>query len=267
VTAERRLARVETSLSPTQLVLRWLEEAHAFGDLEFYVRALLTEDAVEGPLDRLARQAEHGVRMRLRGTRPEVVTKAVRSALRETFFRFELVTRINVTALELLDREVLIDAALAAQIGLLASEGRTARRRDAMHQERFGTLRGLLLFRMSELRAAQEARAAVEGRYLAGHAALFPAAATSWEEQLTRSETLADLAVRLAEMDGVPSAEPVDPDAVSARVTELIADLVEPAKASALEMLGEGERAHRIASAWLRSKLAAPIASRLQIGQ
>ncbi len=92
-------------------------------------------------------------------------------------------------------------------------------------------------------------------RYLAGHAALFPVAMSAWQEQITRSETLADLAVRLAQMDGVPPAEPVDPDTVSARVTELTADLVEPAKVTALRELGEGERAHGIAIRWLRARL------------
>ena len=46
------------------------------------------------------------------------------------------------------------------------------------------------------------------------------------------------------------------PEAPSARTTELVADLVEPAKADALEMLGEGQRALDIANAWLRPKLA-----------
>jgi hypothetical protein len=43
----------------------------------------------------------------MRGKRSEVIDAAVRSALRETLFRFELVMRINVTAHELLDREFL----------------------------------------------------------------------------------------------------------------------------------------------------------------
>jgi hypothetical protein len=53
----------------------------------------------------------------------------------------------------------------------------------------------------------------------------------------------------------VPSAEPPDPDAASARVTELVADLVEPAKTTALEKLGEGRQASATAAAWLRPKL------------
>jgi hypothetical protein len=267
MTLARRVAAVETSLSPTQLVLRWLDEAHAFGDLESFVRSQLAEPTAEGPLDRLAREAATGARANLRGKRPEIVDAAIARALRETLFRFDLVLRILVTTHELLDREGLIDAALSAHIALLASEGRAQRRRDATYLERFATRRDLHTFRVSELRAAQDARVVVEARYLDGHSALFPDAVRAWDEQLRSTETLADLACRLAELDGVPLAEPPDhPEAISARITGLVADLVEPAKTTALEKLGEGERAQGIAIGWLRSKLleahAPPEASR-----
>ena len=255
MTAERRLARLETSLSPTQLVLRWLDEAHAFGDLESYVRGQLAEPSAEGPLDRLAREAASGARASLRGKRPEVVDAAVRTALRETVFRFDLVLRILVTTHGLLEREGLIQAALSAHLALLTTEGREKRRRDTTYLERVATLRGPLLFRLAELQAAQEARASVEARYLGDHTALFPDEMKAWDEQRTRSETLAGVACRLAELDGVSPAEPSDLEADSARVTELVADLIEPAKATALEKLGEGEQAQGIAIGWLRPKL------------
>jgi hypothetical protein len=255
MTLARRLDTAETLLTPTQLVLRWLDEAHAFGDLESYVRSQLAEPAAEGPLDRLAREAVSGVRASLRGKRPEVVGPSIRSALRETVFRFDLVMRILVTTHDLLEREGLIEAALSAHIALLTSEGRAQRRRDATYLERFATRRDLLAFRVSELRAAQEARVTVETRYLAGHTVLFPDAVNAWDEQLRNSVTLADFACRLAEIDGVPPAVPADPETISARVTELIADLVEPAKTTALEKLGEGEQAQRTAMGWLRPKL------------
>jgi hypothetical protein len=164
MTAERRLARLEISLTPTQLVLRWLDEAHAFGDLESYVRSQLAEPSSEGPLDRLAHETASGVRTSLRGKRPEIVDAAIRSGLRETVFRFDLVLRILVTTHELLDREGLIDSAFSARLALLTTEGRATRRRDTTYLERFATLRSLLLFRLAELRAAREARAAVEAR-------------------------------------------------------------------------------------------------------
>jgi hypothetical protein len=102
-------------------------------------------------------------------------------------------------------------------------------------------VRGLLLFRLAELWAARAARSAVEARYFAGHTALFPDAVKAWDEQVRNTETLADVASRLAELDSIPPAGP-DPEAVAARVT-------------ALEKLGEGGRALRIGTAWLRAKL------------
>jgi hypothetical protein len=174
MTLGRRVDALETSLTPTQLVLRWLDEAHAFGDLESYVRWQLAEPSFEGPLDRLAREAATGARASLRGKRPEVIDAAVRSARRETVFRFDLVMRIIVTTHDLLDREGLIQAALSANIALLTSEGREHGRRDRTYLGRFATRRDLLTFRVSELHAAAEARAVVERRYLAGHTALFP---------------------------------------------------------------------------------------------
>jgi hypothetical protein len=136
MTLVRRVAALETSLTPTQLVLRWLDEATAVS----------------------------GVRTALRGKRPEVIYAAISSALRETVFRFALVMRILVTTHELLERESLIEAALSAHIALLTSEGRAQRRLDATYLERFATRRDLLTFRVAELRAAQKARALVSRR-------------------------------------------------------------------------------------------------------
>jgi hypothetical protein len=42
---------------------------------------------------------------------------------------------------------------------------------------------------------------------------------------------------------------------LSRRTTELVADLVEPAKSDALDKLGEGRRSLDIANAWVRRKL------------
>jgi hypothetical protein len=60
------------------------------------------------------------------------------------------------------------------------------------------------------------------------------------------------MASRLSELDGIP---PGEPDAATARLAELVDDLVEPAKVTALEKLGEGERARRLADSWLRSQI------------
>ena len=159
--------------------------------------------------------------------------------------------RINVTARELLERESLIDAALAAQIAFLTCEAS----RDARIGERLGKLSHLLVFRVGELRVAQEARSIVEGSYLDGHGALFPDTAEAWDEQVRSSEAIAEVAAHLAELDGLLVAAASDSEAMPRRTTELVADLVEPAKAEALEKLDEGCRAFGIASEWVRAKL------------
>jgi hypothetical protein len=231
MTLDRRLDKLEEALSPTQLVLRWLAEAHAYGDVPAYVASLLASDPPVAPLDRLAREAVHGARTANRGKRPEVVEAAVRSALRETVFRYELVLRINVVAHDLVDREGLIDMALSARVALVTNQ----EEREPKDLEWLGQLRDLLLSRVGELHATAEARTLVQERYLDGHSALFPDVASAWEEHLRGTQLIADMAVRLAELDGVAPAVAPDPDALSGRTAQVVADLVEPATTEALD--------------------------------
>jgi hypothetical protein len=252
MTLQRRIAKIEESLSPTQLVLRWLAEAHAYGDVPAYSASLLDIDPPVTPLDRLAREAIHGARTTSRGKRPELVDAAVRNALRETVFRFELVMKINVTTHDLLDREFLLEAVFAGQMAMLLNDHGA----DESHLHRLAQCRDLTLQRVDELLATQEARSTVEARYLEGHPALFPDVATAFDKQLRASQELAVMAMRCAELDGVPPAAPEDPEASNLRASQIVADLVEPAKVEALDKLGEGRRAFDIANAWVRGKLA-----------
>ena len=256
MTLDRRLAQIDEALTPTQLVLCWLAEAHAYGDPVPYVNSLLAQDPPVAPLDRLAREAVHGARTAMRGKRPELVDAAVRSTLRETVFRYELVLRINVVARDLVGREGLIDAALSAQVSMATSK----EPREARDVDWLGQLRDLVLSRVNELETTREARWIVAQRYLDGHAALFPDLATAWAEQVRSTEIIAAMAVRLAELEGVPPAVPPNPDVLSERTAELVADLVEPAKAETLEKLGEGRQALGIAAAWMRTKVLPEIA-------
>jgi hypothetical protein len=254
MTMERRVAKVEGSLSPTQLVLRWLAEAHQFGDVPAYVASLLSQDPPEAPLDRLAREAERGVRTTMRGKQPEVVNAAVRSALRETVFRFELVMRMNVTVHDLLDHEVLLEALFASQLALLLHDERKERLADKSHLHRLAQCRDLTALRVRELLATREAISRAEVRFLDGHSALFPYIAAAFERQVSQSQRLADMAAASAELDGAEPLEPTDPDALELRTSQLVTDLVEPAKSTALEKLGEGRPAFDIANAWLKAK-------------
>lgn len=213
------------------------------------------------PIDRLCRDADVGIRASLRGKRPEVIDAAVRNALLQTVFRYELVLRIYVAAQELLDRETLLEALFASQLALLARDERAQRQADESHVERLRQCRDLTALQVHELLAAQAARVAVEARYLQGQAALFPDVASAFDDQIRRSQQLAEMAADMAEFDGVESGSPVDPDAIALRVDELVADLVEPARSTALEKLGENRPAFGIATTWLKTKFSRAVSA------
>jgi hypothetical protein len=61
--------------------------------------------------------------------------------------------------------------------------------------------------------------------------------------------------VRLARFDDVPPRAPRDPESISRRTAQLVADLVEPTNAEALDKLGECRQALEIATRWVRGKL------------
>jgi hypothetical protein len=52
---------------------------------------------------------------------------------------------------------------------------------------------------------------------------------------------------------------PEDQAAFNARAGELVVDLMEPAKAEALDKLGEGHRALDVAAGWVLAKLASTV--------
>jgi hypothetical protein len=100
----------------------------------------------------------------------------------------------------------------------------------------------------------EEARAAVEQRYLDGVGALFPSGVRAWEYQRHAREQMAVIVDRLAELDGLPRPQP-DDHAFAARVAQLTADHVHPARSRAYEQLGDTVRAMEPAVSWLRPEL------------
>jgi hypothetical protein len=254
VTAGRRLAKVEAALTPTQRVLAWLDEAHAYGNLSAYVDSLLDKSPDDFPVNRLANDAATATRTALRGKPAETVGTAIRKALRATVFRFQLVLRINVVAHEAIDRETLLYAVFASQIALLTREDRPERLTDHAYLRRLAQCRDIAGSRVDEWLAAQEARSIAEGRYLEGRGALFPDTARDEADRLRSSMELAVTADAIAELDGLDPAKRTEPEAIKARAAVLVADLVEPARATALDQLDEGRHGLEIATAWLRSR-------------
>jgi hypothetical protein len=252
MTTDRRLAKVEAALTPTELVLRWLAEAHAHDTFDAYTRALLDADPDEMPMDRLVREAEASARAQTRGRPREDVQRAIRRACVETLFRAQLVLQITVRTQELLDREILVHAALGAYLAAAANPPRKPPKGGPPANP--VQLRDVCIARVNELHAFEEARAQVERSHLDGATALFPAAVREWDEQRKRTETLGVLAIHMCELDGTEFSPADDLEAFDARVTQIAADFVEPARSKAYNELGDGRRAMSIAFDWLRPK-------------
>ena len=253
-TAGRRLEKVEASLSPTALVLRWLAEAHTYDDFTAYTRSLVATEPPVFPLDRLAQEAQANARQQSRGLPRQEADAAIRTAIVETVFRVQLVLRIYILAQEFLDREALVQAALNAHLALALDADDRRSGRPTLPIARF---RDLLIGRVNELHAMEAARLEVERRYLDGVATLFPAGQRAWDAQCTDSERGAVIAMRLAEFDGAAPPPDEDPVAVKARVAQLASDHVEAARLKAYDELGDGQRALTIAVRWLRPKVLA----------
>ncbi len=252
MTIERRIAAVEGSLTPTELVVAWLTEAHVHGGVDALVRATLAEENFVPPLNRLGHAASDAARTRTKGKPRDEVDRASDQAVRETFFRFHIAMRINTVCHDILDRELLLTALYSTRMGLLLRESEDGA--NPHYLQEVEQVRDLVILSLRSFRAVGAAREEVERRYLAGHPALFPDDGARWTGQLETSETLEAAVTRLAGAEGVPDAlQP--PEAFAARVASYVADFVEPAKVAALEDLDDGHRALAIATSWLRGRM------------
>jgi hypothetical protein len=273
MTAERRLAKLEGSLSPKAATLLWLEEAQEFRSLPAYVDWLIDQPISAAPLERVPEQARAAALEAMRGQPREAVREAAHHAVRDAIFLVELVLKLNVAAEETVRIEGLRYAALFWEMRAISAEVELTRRRrsragrstlslaerwQAWCEGSTGLLTGLY--------AAEEVRLLLERRYLDGHAALFSDAIADWERLRESAERLAGLggalppppvgrcrASRSAEIE--PPG--LDLDALRAQARSAAADLasrlVDEARAAALDVLGDAEGATAIAAQRMRA--------------
>ena len=94
---KRRVAKLESVLTPKQTFLLWLQDAHGFNDIEAYVRHLKSQPDSAWPIDKLTTQVEEAVKQTLKGRPREEIDKAVRQAYKDVLFLFFLHQRILPT--------------------------------------------------------------------------------------------------------------------------------------------------------------------------
>jgi hypothetical protein len=265
-----RVARLEDSLSPRSAVLLWLAEAMAYPSLPAYARSLTERPPGEWPLEAIGARVEAAVRGSMRGRTREAVRTAGWQAIREAFFLFELVEHINLAAVEALDQAW-------PSLGLLASQMRCLALESEIPEYRTHPLGGrALAVRATEWREAlscfltnlyeaEEARLALERRYLDGHSCLFAEPADDLARLLERAEGLAEIADQLAAMPATasparrerrPKVREFDLGALRkasrAQAARSAAVLVDSARCATLDLLGEGAAAVAILERRLR---------------
>jgi len=275
VIAERRLAKLEGALSPKAATLLWLEEAHQFRSLPAYVDWLIDQPISAAPLERVPEQARAAVVEALRGQPREAVREASRGAIRDAIFLVELVITLNRATQETLETEGLRYAALFWEMQALTAAAELERA-NRSHQdappgrsvaEPWTTWCGASASLVLGLYVAEEARLALERRYLDGHPALFPEAVEDWTGVRGTAEGLAGLGDDLQPLMGGRGSRRrrSGPDHVldlsalrastSTEARDLMARLVDEARAAALDALGDAETAASIAERRLRATM------------
>jgi hypothetical protein len=252
MTAARRVAALETSLQPLDVVLRVLAEAQEYASIDAYARAVAEAPVEAAPMSRINAGTEASVRAAMKGKSSEEVETAIRRAVGDAIFRFILFLRINTDALAIAEKEGLRAAAAYYWMGCLLG----GPREDDLEPEEWvahqaeqtaawrlwrGVVASLLVVTLVE----DDAREQLEARYLGGRPALLAESQADWDrfvEQVDRlwsmSETLVPLTADEKHRLGTES-----PDALDERVAGRIQRLADDARVSTFERIGETPRA------------------------
>jgi hypothetical protein len=271
VSLERRLARLEGSLSPSDAVLGWLTEAQAYPTLPAYVASLVDGPADVWPLVRIGAAVDTAVRGTLRGKPKNAVWTAVRRAVGDAYFLVELVVGINLAAEEICRVEGLRWALLSQWMRALLLEAELAGVRvdcppgaDGPSVREIDAWRAGLAGSLTTVYADEAARSHIEERYLRGCGVRFSTLVSEWEALRQRLEGLAVRADQVPTLHGSGSvalvlAELRETSAAAGSTRS--AELTETARIRALDLLGEDRRAAAIATRWMRPKpVAGPVA-------
>ena len=189
MTVARRVAAVEASLGPTELVLHILAEARTFDSLEAYARSIIDQPVEAAPLSRIGAGAEASVRAAMKGRPREEVEAAVRRAVGDGVFLFCLLIGLNGAAIEISRIEGLRAAATFYLMGCLLG----GPREDDLEPEEWAehkkeladgwrSWRAVVAGLVATLTIEEDAREQLEARYLAGQSSLLADAEAAWRE-------------------------------------------------------------------------------------
>lgn len=254
MTASRRVAVVEGSLEPLAIALKVIAEAQEHVGLEAYARAVAQVPIESAPLSRIGSEVEASVRSSLKGRPREEIDRAVRMGMGDAMFRYLLFLRLNTAALEVADHEGLRAAAVFYWMGCLLGGPREnevepadwaehQRRQAESWQTWRSTAASLLVMVMVE----EEAREALEARYLGGRPSLLVETDEVWDRFAEQVDRLWSIGGTPPEPAETPEDDRDRDDPLAGRVAERVQRLADDARISTFERLGEMPRAVAIA--------------------
>jgi hypothetical protein len=267
MTARRRLDKLEHSLGPREAVLRWLEEAHRFPNIVEYARATIDLAESAQPSIRVTEQVAAAIRGARKGRSDEELRLAVRRAIGDAVFLYQLVFILNQTAADFAQVAVLRSLVLGGHLDRLVidplSEDLAARRADPEAARQIDTAwrtwRASVEELIREVRVEQGARSALDETYFAGRSVLFADVAEDWTQLGDQADRLDSVVETLREPFrtragfGLRRVLPTKPGVIAGRARSRAAELADEARIAAFEILDERPRAIALAESRLRT--------------
>ncbi len=251
--ADRRLAKLEASLTPQAAVLAWLAEVEGMTSVDL-ARAIAEAPVEAAPLSVIGARVVAAVRLERKGQGRDEIERAALRAQGDAVFLFCLVLEVNRQAFEIAEREGLRASCALLWMGVLLGgpDGPPVDAADAKERrDAWRTWHTLVDALGLDVRVEQAARTRLEQRYLAGHAVLFADAAADWAPYVAQVERLTRLADSMTSIGhGKPRRLAGEEDALIAARADQLAD---DARVRAFGIIGERERAVSIMERRLRA--------------
>ncbi len=253
-----RLDRIESSLTPTEAVVKWMDEAHEHGSLREFALSIVRQPDTKAPLYRLREFVIPGLEQRLKGKPPDEKNRRIHQALKDIAFLYYLQLEVN-TRVTAETRAWLLTAVLISKAWLNSgsSPGETDQGIDDEGSWRSSAQRFI-----HELYVYDRAAYVVGDAYFNGRPVLFPDAAETLQDLIGRIETLIEMdhqdvktgngkcRARTRIIDLYKIKELAQEDA-----KHLVGEIVVMAKAEALEICGENQDSALLVKNYLEAGL------------
>jgi len=229
------MERVRSVVTPTQVVLFWMDEVHRFATPTAWIGSLKGQPDGAYPLIRLPAQARAAVRQDMKGQAQDAIKRAVQLAEKDAIFLFHLFMHANRNVLEEQRANWLQVCLLALAFDATVDSGTPlfGRQPWAEAAEHF----------LLEVYAATGAVDYIARRYFEGRSPLFPNAAECAEALVEYAEQVVGLHNDWVRERGPLGAQPIVCADLKRRSVEAAIRIVEQtvrlAKAETLVALGE----------------------------